>query len=161
MWNIGPQFWWISQVQTFEVSNAGGYLWAPLADRRGHPRWARLRELKPGDITAHYSRGGVKAVGRVRSQPYNAACPEELKGIIPELYPLPGRRVDVEYHLLRPLITLAEALPQLRDLEIDNGPLDKNGKPKQAYVLRFSREGLRRLQTLHKGDWPEWAAGIV
>ncbi len=161
MWSNGPDIWWISQVQTFEASSAGEDLWAPLADRRGHPRWARLRELKPEDITVHYSRGGVKAIGQVRSYPYDTDCPKGLKDIIPDLYPLPGRRVDVKYHTLRPMIPLADMLSQLRDLDIDHGPLDKNGRPKQAYVSRFSLEGLKRLHSVSTSEWPESATHLL
>ena len=44
--------WWVFQNESFERSRKGGYLWAPLVDKRGNKKnhWEYVDQVKKGDV---------------------------------------------------------------------------------------------------------------
>lgn len=149
--------WWVNQGATYGMSKVGGYLWAPVRSSRGVERtyWKTMAEVRKDDVIVHCSKGRVLALSKATSGPHLSERPEAFRS---EAWTDDaGRRIEVEYFILNPAIMVEAVAPGIMKLEIHQGPLNKNGKPKQSYLHRFSEQGLRLLQKAASGEWPTWA----
>jgi hypothetical protein len=72
--------WWVNEGTTYRQQKAGGYLWAPSANKQGtalaHHR--NVMRLKVGDSVLRYSDGRIRGVGTVKSPPSEAPRPAEF-----------------------------------------------------------------------------------
>lgn len=163
-----PKVWWVNQGSTFRQSRAGGYLWAPIWDGNGIERayWKTMSDVKEGDIIVHCTTGKIVALSIATSHPYQAKRPAEFSRPS-ELEALnwdstsAGRRIEVTYHDLQPPTDVAAIAHAIASLDIEKGPLDKNFKPKQSYLHRFTIQGLRILRNASSAEWPEWAETVL
>src|SRR5579859_2677606 len=55
--------WWVNQGQTYERERDGGYLWAPIRNKRGGTEihWETMAEVRENDLIVHYCQGQVRA----------------------------------------------------------------------------------------------------
>jgi hypothetical protein len=149
--------WWVNIGLTYMQSLNGGYLWAPLVSDRGMKiaYWSTVAEVRRDDIIVVCNKGKIVALGRAKSEPYLADRPSRFDS--PSWSNDRGRKVDVEYYeFKRPIMVSAVAM-SIKDLEIFQGPLNKNAKPKQSYLHRFSIKGLKILRLASDCRWPKWA----
>lgn len=152
--------WWVNQGATYRLSKAGGFLWAPERNSKGAELtyWSTMKEVRAGDIIVHCSGGKIVALGRAISSAYLFNRPSGFQA--PAWIDNSGRRVDVEYFELIPPVFVSEVAESIQALHIYQGPLNKNGQPKQSYLHRFSTQGLRLLKR-KSAKWPEWAVGAI
>jgi hypothetical protein len=128
-------FWWVNQGKTFEAARKLGALWAPLEDKRGHPKpyWDSLELLNPGDVVFHYAKNKVRAISTVVS-PFRIAD-KRLQEMVQ--WQRRGREVAVDIQDFDFHITLAEIPLELRvgSGESTFTPFDKDGEVKQGYLF--------------------------
>lgn len=149
-----PNVWWVNQGRTFSLELRGGYLLAPLRDRRGvaPPHWRRMAEVRPRDIVLHYSDGFVRAVSRVQTAPEQAVYPEEDHR---EYGGRVGNLIRADYHLLDPPVP-RDVAASLEHLPSTDGPFMETGSVQQGYIFRFSLDGLVDLVKSFASNWPQW-----
>jgi hypothetical protein len=72
--------WWVNQGTTFDQDRQGGYVWAPIQTKAGHPvaHHTNVNRLAPGDVVIHYVKGQIRSVGIVSANPEVRARPSEL-----------------------------------------------------------------------------------
>ena len=89
--------WWVNQGSTYAQERKGGYVWAPMKNKAGHPvqHHTNVSRLQPGDTIIHYAEGSIRAVGVVREKPTEKRRPEELPT---ESWADEGHFARVEYH---------------------------------------------------------------
>lgn len=92
--------YWVNQGQTYQEEKNGRYLWAPLLDKEGRPRfyWSNMKLLKKGDIVFNYLEKKVYGYCVVMRTAYDFDQPDELKGKR-ELWNDKGLETDVNYVL--------------------------------------------------------------
>jgi dynein-related subfamily AAA family protein len=149
------QVWWVNQDATYDLSRAGGFLWAPKRDKRGEA-WGkrrRLDELRPDDLVVHHADSRIRAIGRVQTTAVEAPTP------FPNKRPkVDGWRVGVEYFELGDRgIPIERAIRLFKDLELDDGPFTNRRGVKPGYLWPFSSAALQRLEHEVGTLWPEWA----
>ena len=131
----------VFQGNTFEREYAGGYIWAPVYDKSGSQphHWARLEDVRKGDIILHGCDAHVKAISVVKDACYNAAQPEELRS--EDLWEQNGRRVDCEYILIKnPIKTSQFKEDIVRLCQAKYSPFDKDGNGNMGYLYEINRE---------------------
>ena len=152
-----PSIWWVNQGATLSAEKEDGFLWAPLKTKSGQSiyHWDTMEEVKKDDIILHYANGSLRYVSQVFKPHEIAKKPESLKS---EQWEEEGRLVHVEYHELIPTIPLVKFNQKLLKLNIEQGPIDSNGRVKQGYLFRFSEEALSIIQDAqNETSWPEFA----
>jgi hypothetical protein len=162
--NAAQNIWWVNQGSTYKQSREGGFLWSPIWDGNGIERayWKTMAEVRVDDVIVHCTKGKIVGLGRATSEAYQSNRPADFPQPS-ELEALHwgktsvGRRVNVEYFDLEPPIPVESVASRITALNIAKGPLDKNEKPKQSYLHKFTRDGLRILREASPGYWPEWA----
>lgn len=149
--------WWVNQGSTYEISMACACLWSPVRTSKGAARtyWNTMAEVKRGDIIVHCSKGKVLALSKAVSDSYFSDRPTDFQS--DSWTDNQGRRVDVDYAPLTPAIPVRSVAPNIQELNIHQGPLNKNGMPKQSYLHRFNLKGLQILRAAYSGKWPHWA----
>jgi MoxR-like ATPase len=147
--------WWVNQGSHYREERDGGYLWAPLADRSGHPmrHWESLRRAKPGELVLNYANGRIRGVAVVEEEALEAPRPEELA----DAWEDNGLTLKVRYSELSESISLDDIPVAWR---LDQGPpFDRKGavqqkgyffelKPSIVQLLaeRFPQLGLRDVR---------------
>jgi len=76
-----PAVWWVNQGQSYRQEAAGGYLWAPIKNKRGaaERHWDHMDEVHAGDLIVHHSDGAIRAVSRATDDSEWAPKPSELE----------------------------------------------------------------------------------
>lgn len=145
--------WWVNQGDSYEGQRDDGCLWAPLVDAGGQRQryWETLREVGEDDLFVHFHQGHIRAIGRAAADAEDTAGPGGER----------GRGVDVEYFELPRPIPVEQVRVAVQELAIDEGPLDQSGQVKQAYLCRFSDEGLRVIRQGSGDPWPDWTGVAV
>ncbi len=154
------QVWWVNQGKTYSEESTGGFLWAPVKDKRGATpyHWATMSEVGVGDIVLHYSQGQVVAVSEVREGPRPAANPPEIAREYPDR---DGTLVRAEYVELGPRIPLQVVKETNLVTAIDGGPLQADGRVKMGYLFRFSVDALREVVSSFATTWPKFVLDAV
>ena len=151
-----PNVWWVNQGTSYSNERDGGYMWAPLADRNGHPvaHWNLLEEVTSQDVVVHYSKGEIRALSCVKEAAVESPKPEAYEA---EPWEEKGRLVKVEHFDLNPPIPLGQVQEELNEIEITQGPLNREGRVNQGYLWRFTPEAFQVIRDASTQDWPEWA----
>ncbi len=134
--------WWVNQRASFKQERAGGYLWAPLADKAGRrpSHWENMGRAQAGDIVLSYASGRLRAVSRVLAAAVAAKQPEELE----QRWNDDGQLLRVQYADLDP-IELARIPVEWRQAEGPGSPFDRDGGVNQGYLFHISDGFLERL----------------
>lgn len=141
--------WWVNQGKTFVAESNGGYVWAPVLTKGGSAtqHHTNVSLLSVGDAVVHYAAGSIRAISEVR-------CPPEVRQHPIELPTAPwesdGRYCAVEYFPLDQPI----ALEEIEERTAADGPFDKHGGVKQAYMESVSIAFAERLRTNLADRWP-------
>lgn len=131
----------VFQGNTFERECEGGYIWAPVYDKSGSQphHWARLEDIRKGDIILHGCDAHIKAISVARDICYSAAQPEELQS--EDLWEQNGRRVDCEYiRINNPIKTSQFREDIVRLCQAKYSPFDKDGNGNMGYLYEINRE---------------------
>ncbi len=133
-----PNLWWVNQGDSLETEKNGGYLWAALKGRKGRTvdHWETMAEVQKGDIILHYANGALRYISKVTQSAVEAPNPTSQKKRELEKQ---GRLIYTDYYKINPEVPLNHFAQQLLSLDIDKGPLDKNGNAKQGYLFRLSK----------------------
>ena len=100
-----PRVWWVNQGWSFAAEVAAGVVFAGTDHGRVIPHHQVLVEMRPGDVTVHYSGKAIRAIGVVQThavrcrRPY----PAEKRNM--------GLAVRVEYFELDVPIPINELRP--------------------------------------------------
>ncbi len=149
------KIWWVNQGKTLEEEKEAGILWAPIETKNGRSmyHWETMQELKEGDIVVHYANGSIRYVSEVLSPAVKKQNPTKEPNWNKE-----GRLVKVEYYQLKPEINLDKFNQQIKHLNIDKGPINKNDSVNQGYLFNFNKEGLSIIQQSQpETKWPDFA----
>lgn len=136
-----PMIFFVFQGNTFERECDGGYIWAPVYDRSGSQphHWARLEDVRKGDIILHGCDAHIKAISVAKDACYSAAQPEELQS--EDLWEQNGRRVDCEYiRINNPIKTSTFREDIVRLCQAKYSPFDKDGNGNMGYLYEINRE---------------------
>ncbi len=149
--------WWVNQGQTLKEEKEAGILWAPIETENGRSmyHWDTMKEVQEGDIVLHYASGALRYVSQVISPAVKEQKPEELAD---SDWNRDGRLVKTDYYQLEPEITLDKFNHQVKNLNIDKGPINKNGAVNQGYLFNFNKEALSIIQQSQpETEWPDFA----
>jgi DNA polymerase III delta prime subunit len=156
-----PNIWWVNQGSHYDEEKSNGFksngfksngaisngiICAPSDSSHSH--WNRLKEIRQGDVILHYVKKNLLAVSKATAS-YT---------VEPRPYPLGDLvyLVKTEYHPLAPPIPFSKFSTDLRQLDIYEGPIDKNGNVKQGYLFRFNIEALKLIMASQPDTkWPK------
>ncbi len=131
----------VFQGNTFYEESSGGYIWAPITNKKGSNvhHWNRLLDVRIGDIILHGCNGSVVAISRARSEAYECTQPEELRK--EDLWDQEGRKVDCDYVILKNPIKTSD----YKDIIIKfsaakYSPFNVEGKGNMGYLFEINRE---------------------
>jgi putative restriction endonuclease len=125
--------WWVFQNKSFPRSRAGGYLWAPMADKLGHKKshWEAMSHVEPGDVILSSMGRKIVATSIAKSRAYPSPQPDPQDA---EFWVSDGRRVDVAYADLPEPIYVGDLHDLFSLLSAEAGPLNESGRGKQGYL---------------------------
>lgn len=130
----GRAVFFVFQNKEFEDEFANGIIKAPYYDKGKHEphHWARLKNVKKGDIILHCVVSCVVAISEAQGACYDFNYPDGKL----------GRKVDCEYHLLdEPLSTqkynkeIFRCCPNYK-----YQPFNKNGNGNEGYLFDICKE---------------------
>jgi|GEM_PF-2949551 len=146
--------WFVCQGRAYVPGGGSRFLWAPQHGKTGRKRkqWDNVTLVRKGDLIFNYS-NGLRAVSRATSDGYTSDNPGNAN------YVKDGYRVDVETFELESAI----GYKQLRDkvklfkqyLKGVDGPFDRDGKVKQGYLFRFTKEAGRLVKEIYGRDFSD------
>ena len=100
-------YWWVNQGGSYRRAREEGILSAPVSGRDGArppTHWSNMAHLREGDVVLHYSKGNLRAVGRVTERARETDRP--LPGYSEETEHV--RQAKVEYLDLEPPVALED-----------------------------------------------------
>jgi hypothetical protein len=131
------RYWWVNQNQTFRQEFAGGYLWSPKRNKKGHrnPFYETMREVAPGDLVFSFADTRIRAFGIASSYAYENPKPEEF-GAAGRNWDAIGWRVDVGWQRVHTDVRPAQWIELLRPLlPARYSPLLPDGRGVQSIYL--------------------------
>lgn len=152
---LEPSIWWVNQGTTLQAEKEGGFLWAPIATKDGRElwHWDMLKEVREGDIVLHYANGCLRFASQVTELAEQVPRPEALPDTE---WQNDGRLVRLNYVELTPPVPLQVFSNDMQQLDIPQGPIDRSGGVKQAYLCRFTAEALCIVVASYpETSWPE------
>jgi hypothetical protein len=138
-------YWWVNQGQSYKSEREGGYLWAPVLGVTGAAidHHMNVSRLSPGDVVLHYTGGFVRSISTVTDAAVEAPQPDPPSETEADRA---GYLARVEYVDLPQPFGRDEIPPRLRRDE--QGPFNRQGKPKQVYLLPLSEDFVAAIQDL-------------
>jgi hypothetical protein len=131
------RYWWVNQNKTFKHEVAGGYLWSPRRNKKGHinPFYESMREVAPGDLVLSFQGTFIRAIGIASSYAWDCERPSEF-GKAGDAWDPVGWKVSVQFNVLQNQIKPAEYIDVLRPLLPDKySPLqEEDGHGNQLYL---------------------------
>jgi hypothetical protein len=139
--------WWVNQGRSYEDERDAWLVFAGTErpDGRKISHHQVLADLRPGDVTLHYSRGNLRALGLVHvagsrsRRPYGPAAERDI-----------GLAVRVEYFELDEPTPLTE-LPDRRQ---EVGPFDRNANVRQIYCTGLESQWADTVRQAFRDRWP-------
>ena len=130
--HFGCNFYFVFQGIECEKEFRDGYLFAGNDETIHH--WARMNQLRVGDIVLHGSSQAILAISVITKACYNGTRDGEHTI---------GKRADCRYYILNEALTLFDKREKLADLSIGKyQPFNKNGTGNQGYLFDMN-DGLR------------------
>lgn len=156
-WPIGmtvTNYWWVNQGSMYAQERSGGYIWAPRKTKAGKApftHWLNMTKVKPGDWIFHYSRGFLRAVGRVLEEAKEKDNPIQLGAGI---WTAGGWKVEIMYFDLKPLISIHD-IPRHHRAYHPGGPFNSNEGVNQGYLFPVDYDFAKALITLFSARMPK------
>ncbi|MGI6083187.1 MAG: EVE domain-containing protein [Limnochordia bacterium] len=155
-----PAVWWVNQGRTYKAARDGGFLWAPLLNKKGRTvyHWESMDDVRPGDMVLHYSGNALRAVSRVSEAATLRTCPPEIAG---DQWQAEGRYVKTDYaHFDQPIPI--ETITQHEEARtIPRGPITSPGTVKQGYLFPFTVQALAKVVVSATVDWPDYVRDLL
>ena len=132
---------YVFQGSTFDREYRGGYIWAPIATKSGTTphHWARLLDVRKGDIILHGCDGYVQAISIAKDKCSDCMQPDELA--VEGLWDRTGRKVDCDYtYIDRPIKTSLFTDDIIRLCKAKYSPFDRDGNGNMGYLFEINRE---------------------
>ena len=139
-------YWWVNQGKSYKEERPGGYLKAPHCNEQGMTRsyWTNMKLLKVGDQVFHYANNHLRAIGIVTKKAQEIDNrPEENR--VDELFGMYWVAQIAMEELDHP-IHRKNIPPEVREKAGSEGPYDRIGGIKQAYLLPLRQEAGLVLQ---------------
>ena len=137
----GKKVYYCFQGKQFVHEASAGYIFA--GDDDGIHHWARLKELKDGDIIFHGTVQGVLAISVVQGKCFNAQRPKEHLLANDRPFQV-GLMVETKYDLLRRAICTVEYIDEIIRLQGNSKgkgyPFNKNGKGNEGYLFNLHKD---------------------
>lgn len=153
-----PRVWYVMQGKTFNPEQGLAYLWAPLEGKGGRSfnHWKAVGDVRPDDIIVHHAAGGVQAISRATSMPFETPQPDDVDNE----WRGDGHRVDlaVLVQLKHPvtLDAIRQKKAQLQKALADvRGPYNRDGTGNQGYLFEFTWEALAIMLNGHSLALPD------
>ena len=149
-------YWWVNQGVTYQTEFEGGYVWAPLQDKRGIAlkHWLNVQRLEPGDLILHHVRPNTKAIGLVVGRPSLSMYPA---GQGPGYFQFEGTMCEVQYFELVEPIRATEIPDVFKEEERGRTPIGSpfnvNLKLNQGYLWEVSGEFFTALRSEFEDRW--------
>jgi hypothetical protein len=130
------QYWWVSQGASYEQSLRDKCLRAPLRNKQGRALfyWDNLARVNAGDLIFHYANGAIRAVSLAAGSGHEEES-EHGK----------AWRVDVDTHALQTPAPLDQFNLRLVALNLDKGPVGRNGSANPGYLFELSPEAVEAI----------------
>jgi len=137
--------WWVNQGRSFAPELSRQIVFAGTEGRTLHHHQV-LREMRIGDVTLHYVKGLLRAVGTVQEEAISAMRPYVQPLIPPDM----GFQVGVTY------FTLATPIPksEFPGRRVGAGPFDRNGVVKLGYCYAVLPDWSEELRRAFATRWP-------
>jgi len=143
-------FWWVFQNSTYTEEKGGGFLWAPKEGKKGKTpfHWKNMEKIENGDIVFSAYQQQVVAVSTVESTAYDYLKPFTDTE---NTWETDGNKVDLNYRELSSPLPMDSLSDNIKDLlNVDYGPLNRNGTGNQGYLFSLSDEVGNKLLSLVK-----------
>ncbi len=157
-----PNVWWVNQGQSYEEAREGGHISAPVVDKRGGEpvHWKTMTEVRVDDLIVHNAVGQIRAIGRAVSEGYLVPRPGEGAGSGSVNQDGALRRVDIEYFVLDPPVSVSAVADRIRALNIHVGPYTRRRRAEAGIPLSFryrwtagaQRRFVSRLARMGRGN---------
>jgi 5-methylcytosine-specific restriction protein B len=130
------QYWWVSQGTSITPALRDKCLRAPQRNKGGRALfyWDNLARVRAGDLIFHYADGAIRAVSIATG---NGHEEEVTHG--------KGWRVDVEVHPLNEPAPLEQFNQRLVALNLDKGPVGRNGTANPGYLFELTPEAVEAI----------------
>jgi hypothetical protein len=131
----------VFQGNTFDEESSGGYIWAPITNKKGSNihHWNRLLDVRIGDIILHGCDGSVVAISTAKTEAYECYQPEELRK--EDLWDVEGRKVDCDYVLIKnPIKTSNYKDIIIKHSAVKYSPFNSDGSGNMGYLFELNRE---------------------
>lgn len=94
-----PNYYFVSQNQSFKDENKNEYLWAPLKSKKGSTikAYEFMKQIKKGDVIVHYNNDIIPGISIAKVDAYPSKKPKDINST-PEQWNDDGTRVDVEQY---------------------------------------------------------------
>ena len=128
----------VFQNKTFYEEKAGGYLWAPKANKQGRSmfHWSNMRKVKKGDVVFSSCKSSLVSINIAVSDCYSFNKPIELD--YGNLWERVGWRVDLNYHELINPFRFKDYMDKLHPmLPIQYSPFNVTGGGNQGYLYEI------------------------
>lgn len=155
--NIKRNVWWVNQGKTLQAELKESIIWAPIESSSGRSiyNWDTLAEVEKDDIILHYANGALRYVSKVITPAIISPIPESIDN---GDWSDTGRLIKLEYYELEPVISLEKFNEELKNLNIEKGPINVKGEANQGYLFRFNEKGLKIIQKSQPETiWPDFA----
>jgi MoxR-like ATPase len=141
--------WWVNQGKTYKEERDFGIVWAPLLQKNmiAAPHHSALAEMRVGDIVVHYSKGAVRALGRVAYEAVEKQNPFDRQD---NEWQSNGREVGVEYFEIQQPIELDE----IKNIPVGTGPFNRNGGVNQGYMFPLQGNWPHDFRLQFQERWP-------
>lgn len=132
MANKGRSYFYVYQNKTFIEECSGSFLWSPkYAKGYAHNAgYDTMKLVQPGDIILHSYHGEIAAIGVAKSACYSSPRPSKAFSE----WSNDGWRIDVEYCVLKYGLKVAPYIPELYQIQPENGPYTAAFRGKQQYL---------------------------
>lgn len=130
------QYWWVSQGASIASALKGKCLRAPQRNKQGRALfyWDNLARVTAGDLIFHYTDGAIRAVSIAAG---NGHEEETARG--------KGWRVEIEPHPLSAPAPLEQFNQRLVALNLDKGPVGRNGSANPGYLFELTPEAVEAI----------------
>jgi hypothetical protein len=130
------QYWWASQGASIAPALRDKGLRAPQRNKQGRALfyWDNLARVRAGDVIFHYADGAIRAVSLATGNGFEE---ETARG--------KGWRADIDGHPLREPAPLEQFSQRLVALNLDKGPVGRNGTANPGYLFELTPDAVEAI----------------
>jgi hypothetical protein len=134
--------WWVNQRWSYPAEMTAGVVFAGTDHDRTYPHHEVLAEMNPGDVTLHYAKKVLRAIGVVEAPAIHCRRP----------YPAEKRTLGLSVEVTYFELPVPIPIDDLPDDRLGAGPFDRNGRVKQGYCFPVTESWAAALRSARW--WP-------